>query len=1162
MSIPIGPSPGGYFVDPGPSASPLLIPGMSSIYADTLAPSSTEAGRVAIIDYARAVHEAIDKLKQQLSKDAYQDNIQNNRFYAMIINRAIYLREILLNALEAAKTQNALLSARNQQVRDVNGQIDIYNAGVLAEYLGSYEDLSAVRTLYAGVLDFINPSSGFYLDESYILDKINDYGAYTGADMSTLIQAVEDFTSSGSPRQGDWFALGNALVQFFSRFGDLVNDANADSMQQALVDYFNPLSGTYHNISALDAAVQAYAPFLNPGYTPIQPPAALPINEAEETERVNQAILDYNNPISPYYQDADYLARIFAGYNFYRDGTGGLSIPINDIDDFLAISSPTAADVETVKNSVFTYDRYIINSQPIQQYFDDYEANPTPANLTALQNALTTYRNFLMGNPPTYSIRNDAVTTLNGYIDTYNALVVQNNIEVAQINQIREIFGLAPIVPQDIVDYRDYLPPPPSITDGSVFLPDRELYPRVPLFTQVLENDTTLAAAVANQFNTALIFFAFMGGKLSNQEIAIKLFQFLFSGINILNPSGKEELITPAPPASAPGVGYGSTALDLSSPFVEAVISSALIKAEFKEQKIPDSPEIIDAIKIATLQFAQDLSLFAGGATVSFLESALPTTSLLPFAGIDKGLVSIVSAVEFANQIGEFFSSGKAETAYAHILSTSPGLSDLTTEQIANASKGISDSIGAQLGVVSLVIISIALGTPGLSAQVLSLIPGIQSLDDNVLSPPIFADLVGNGLTATLVGNLLIGSGLDASASAVVLQAALASGQSPDVFYSSLQAALVQAGLSPEAAARLGASATNLILQQRGQASFTQQELDKVIMQGVIDREVLASALKSDEIAGRVIDLLNTKTQIEKSLLNQSILDDFRLQSAITQSDIQSNILRSSITQDAIRRDITLRDIRDAIRDDQVQNGSSIEDADIKARETIDQLREDENLNRRTELAFVDQEVLKNSIEKSLIAKGIEEDEAIKRAEIIADNLKRDREAFASRNSLRGALRDALYGEFGSQAGLVAAGLDLGIPPASPIGLLNFGFGPLTQYEFFLKTETLLAGLLADRISPQKLEELKHRLFDRLVENDNSLSRLIERGLGRTARFQDRELFDVHSDNIKQLVKPTTEIYAFVDKMQDPGNSLVYSIWSGIMYAGDQPENYKRSIDF
>lgn len=1171
MAGPIGGgplSPGSPIPEQG--LSPLIIPGMRFITKDTLAPASTEAGSIPIIVFAKAVQETIDKLKEQLNKDEYQDNVQNTRFYKVIVNRALFLRQFLLDAQAAINLQALIVPQREGEINDANNVIDGYNAGVLNLGFSSNADLQAVRTFYNDILSFINPASPNYDNQTFITNAINTYKAYNpGIDVTILTNAIQEFFTPTSPFYQDFAALGNPVQQFFSEFSNVVDPTKANALIIGWVNYFNPLSSGYHDANVLNGFFTDYAPFLNPGYTTLS--AASPITEQEETDRVNQAILDFNNSSSPHFGDTAYLSLIFAQYDAYCNQN--LTTPINALNNFLLIGSPTPADIDSIEFVVRTYSRYIEGGPDILASFDAYHANPTPANLASLQSDLIAYRIFLLSNPVFHLFRSLAVDTVNAQISGYNGEVASNNLIIDQINAVRIQVGLAPIPHQIPAVSALPLPPPPTITDGSVLLPERELVPHVIKQTSVFETPNAFKDAVDKAFQEALLFFGAMGQKISSSRTDIAFVQFLFNGTNVLKPKGETTVINPATPATnpSPGVGYGTTALDLSSPFVEAIVSSALIDAFIKDFNVLDSSSIIDAIKVATLQYLHDLSLVTGGGAIAFLAGALPSISLLPYLGIDEAAVSVVFAVEYAKQVANFFSSDLPQDTIQQILNSNPAFGNISPDKLAELAGGISSAIAASVGIVSLVTIAIALRSPGLTGSLLSLIPGIQALDDNVLSPPIFAELVSNGLSGSLVGNLLIGSGLDASASAEVLRAALGAG-SPDDFYSSLQAALIAAGVAPGQASSLALEGTSLVLQQGNQGNFSQSELDSVLMEGVIDKQTLAQALNSETLASAVVDNLNLQNAIENSVLQDSIAADFRLKDEITQSSIRANILgdsviRDQIQEDNIRRDITMRDIRDAIRNQEIADNQNIEQSDIKAQEAIDALREDEALNNRVELAYVDQEALKSSLQKAFIARGIEENEAIKRAEVINNNLKHDREYFASRNSLRSAIRDIIVNHFGidrAGASLIAAGVDLGIPPRDSTALSNIGRKPgkeLTLYEVVQDVETRIVALLGGRLSREKTDEIIDRLTDRVINNDNSLNRLIARSITQVVKLQNTELNHALSSQIRELVKPNKEIFAFIEKLKDPGNALVYSVWSGIMYSGNQASNYKRDLD-
>ncbi|CRX39185.1 hypothetical protein [Estrella lausannensis] len=1534
MTIPISGGSGGSSLPPvsgftaidARPSYPVLLPGLL-ITQDSLEESSSS---IPIIAYARAINEAIDQLKEQLGASAVQDQEVSKKFFGALIQRATLLQQLYYEVKKAASLQEQLIKERNEQIKLINDQIDLYNEGVTSQYLGSWEDLNALRNLYAATLSFIDPSSSNYLNKTYMNQQVDLYGSLTGSPMETLKTAVTEFYDPKSPYYNDFIRLGGVLQQYFFQYDNYVVPANEQTAVDTWAAFFNPDSALYGNLGALDSAIKAYAPFLDPSYTLIVEPDPKEINEQAETERVNQAIADFNDPMSVYYQDTDYLALIYSQYSAYREGTlddvknainayfsitnrtpedldnldeilrayhryiegapdiiasldaydHDLSLQIQAMIDnhnalvpltggtfaeqtvtdsleasiaayyntlspyysdedalqeainkynayrqgtladvstalsaFFTSGSPSYQDVQAldpilrayhpfitgtsnILNSVYGYYKFlsqqmrsqistfnsgvttensqitalnnaiasyndpgIIPTAPnpnyhnqayLQAAYDTYNAykatrdaeaaalntsitaynndvqhlpqvepfnyvrsplpipppfppagtnagaplpgtttaplNPllysaqTAINFSQLSSALATYQTQISASPTNYLNRNAAITEfnaempewynyynlligeqpikdwitftprvllppppsgfpplagstlpdrieepdlpdqtdppaadidaleadiqaylaylntnppnelnrnadielLNDYIDQYNAAIAANNEMVDEINGTRGKLKLKNLTKQQPVDYRDLLPLAPTIYDGSQLLPGRDLYPRVPLITEPTENDTSLMDAFNAEFDEALLFIGTMSQQLSLSQVDIDYALFVYQGGNLMNPlaldpdlGGKSES-----GGGVAGMGYGSTALDLSNVFVEAVLSTALLEAAYKAEGLPDSPEAIEAMKIATLQLLQDVSLVAGAPSVAFLAGALPSISLLPYLGIDEAAVSVVFAVEYARQVRNVLLSDVPQQTIQALLASDPAFANLTPEQIANIVGSISASLATSLGLVSLVQISIALGTPGLAAQLLSLLPGIQALGVNSLSPPIFQDFVGNGFTNSLVGSLLIGSGLDQSAAGEALRAALASGPSdPNSFFNALQKALAAAGVAPSEAISLALDATLLVLQQSPQANFTQGELDRTLMPGVIDQKMLEDALlrefvNAGEIAAAVFKTLNERNLIEKSVLVSTILEDFRFSDELTRGLLRANLLgegvlrdsivRDIITQNVIRNDLVLRDIRNALVQELINRNYDIKRAFDLAQNTIDQLREDYRLSLRMEQAYVDQEVLKNSIQQSFIQRGIQEDEAIRRAEIVMDNLQSDRDNFAARSNVRAAIRDILVEKFGvdrQQAGLIAAGVDLGIPPAEPVSLFNPGVGSMTVNEILIALETRIVALLGGRLSVEKTEELIDRLKGIVLTDDNSLRHIIDRSASLVVETQNEELIRSLVTEIRELTKPTREIFAFMEKLRDPGNSLIYSVWSGIMYAQDQPSNYKRDID-
>src|SRR5690606_36274876 len=104
-------------------------------------------------------NEAIDQLKAQLGASAVEDQEVSKKFFDALIQRARLLQQLYYEVKEAAKLQERLIKERNEQIRLMNEQVDLYNEGVAPQYLGSWEDLKALRDLYSATLNFINPSS-------------------------------------------------------------------------------------------------------------------------------------------------------------------------------------------------------------------------------------------------------------------------------------------------------------------------------------------------------------------------------------------------------------------------------------------------------------------------------------------------------------------------------------------------------------------------------------------------------------------------------------------------------------------------------------------------------------------------------------------------------------------------------------------------------------------------------------------------------------------------------------------------------------------------------------------------------------------------------------------------------------------------------------------
>ncbi|WP_042280616.1 hypothetical protein [Candidatus Protochlamydia sp. R18] len=76
-----------------------------------------------------------------------------------------------------------------------------------------------------------------------------------------------------------------------------------------------------------------------------------------------------------------------------------------------------------------------------------------------------------------------------------------------------------------------------------------------------------------------------------------------------------------------------------------------------------------------------------------------------------------------------------------------------------------------------------------------------------------------------------------------------------------------------------------------------------------------------------------------------------------------------------------------------------------------------------------------------------------------------------------------------------------------------------------------------------------------------SLINLVNDQLNKLEIDQNNESAKAVSEAFKATLLTTTDFYAFSLQVMDPAYSLVYSVGTGLMYAGQEPENYRKSID-
>ncbi|CDR34135.1 hypothetical protein [Criblamydia sequanensis] len=804
-------------------------------------------------------------------------------------------------------------------------------------------------------------------------------------------------------------------------------------------------------------------------------------------------------------------------------------------------------------------------NQAIADYYDPLSLNYL--NDAVLAQAYADYTAFAAS-------QNVNIDAINAAITAYNAQIAANNANIDIVNQTRAQFGFPPFEKQDPLPLRDYMPglPPFPPAQGTA-IPLRAPIALAPVLNNPPPDDKAYFDAFVATYQNGMIFLQNFSDKLKNADLDKEFFKATNRGKAILARLGGDPAVPgeSQTPSEAPSVGYAATALGLFKT-LDLILSQALWDSAMKGLQIPLSSRTFDSLRADSLVLAQSASLNSAGPTVAFLAGSLPSLSLLPYIGIDEAAVNVVFSLSFANEIRNLINGEILHETVLQSLKADPALGNLSQDKISNLAGSFAAGIGVSLGLVSLLQLNVALGTPGLAAQLLSLLPGVQALGSNVLSPPTFTELVGNGFTSSLATGLLVGAGLDRSTAGETIRSALANaGEGPNGFLTALTKALEEAGFDTTAARDLAFQTTLEVLGLLDQQNVSQDQLSQSLLQNAISQDDIKKALldqvaNPDDIASDVAKELEAKRQLENSILKESIENDFRYQEDINRSQIKSNIIadnivkdqivREAVTNDIKRRDITLRDIRTAIIRSLVNRGYDIGDAAAAAFGAINSLSQE-----ATNVALLNQNTLISSLEGNLLKRGIHEAEINLFVDALREAIKQEVGGVGTVLGLRALIRDKLIGSFNLDRGLagrMAAGVDLGIGGGS-IGLFNVGGPYLDQASVGEALRQHITGLVSNSLGGDRANVLASRVNAEIISDRDSLLNSIQRNL---------EVLHTNLDNAKEIlsgtvrsgVMTTKELSAFVDLMRDPGNTLIYSVWTGLMYSHDQPGS-KKSID-
>lgn len=115
---------------------------------------------------------------------------------------------------------------------------------------------------------------------------------------------------------------------------------------------------------------------------------------------------------------------------------------------------------------------------------------------------------------------------------------------------------------------------------------------------------------------------------------------------------------------------------------------------------------------------------------------------------------------------------------------------------------------------------------------------------------------------------------------------------------------------------------------------------------------------------------------------------------------------------------------------------------------------------------------------------------------------------------------------------------------------------------------------IKNAVSTQSLRALQkdldvvpsHEITNELIasvfgEDRSSVINVIRESIQMTEKNGSKEERARLADKIAVYLKPNVELFAFAQSLMDPANNIIFSASTGIMYQGNEPANFRKSID-
>ncbi len=896
--------------------------------------------------------------------------------------------------------------------------------------------------------------------------------------------------------------------------------------------------------------------------------------------------------------------------------------------------SPTTAEEQAFLDSI-TNDLNAINSGPIAAY--NTAILSAQSQVSAMSDAIVAYQNG--GSLADYTAARDAYLTFadsfnptlaplaTAYtvaLENYNLTLPAVNAQISTFNEARLAAGQAPI------PYQDELPVPligdllltldiPAGPPAPTVNPFSQLPVLLPPAPNGSSTPTTALAYTSKYFSTL-----FAAGLLSLKDFRAVIDsqnayrQFLYfnlaGGKTNLFPSNA--FIAPHPEinfdvksngAAISGVGLTSLILGLDSKALTSIISNSLFSSAgnlLNGKVIPS--EVTDQAVLFALSALEKIAI----------ASALPALSLLS-GGLDPTQLNdnpvVAGALGLANLKGieAFLDSGAVEKELTAFL-INAGVSQAEIDAALPTLKAALTIGLLQFGVTQL---AIALGLPGLLAQVLGNLPGADlQIPLTIGAGQQFGDVLRSGINVQNLKSVLLNELIKKREN--IIDRSVALGQINKAINDTV------------------ANQTSL-----SNADDLRSDLARNLENQGVDPDT------ANDLAQRTLDFVKAEQQLPDLptlLVKQDILKSEVMRNETFSDIISSQNLQSAINQSFAQADATKRDFRNALVAQLEQQGTERANANLISTELLRSVQSDaiknsfslDRVNRDTltaslikgnnpeitrnnsEISGINSEISRNNSEIT----GINSEISRNNSETTGNSFGITRSNFESRNNsnitrnnseINGNNSDPVTAQ--NAANIIAAtNATFALVPKTELELREILSRQLQAFNVDrlesiglaknaaiaqigrdpLKSANANGFLTRDELAAQLVEELSKQFngkangrtvtnlatqltlailgpvtapdytADQIRRTTSVLSRLNEAYIQAKNTNVIRTDREVAADFTDFIAPKTTDSFALAMRIMDVGTSL-FLLSSGIMYEGmgRKPTNYKESID-